>query len=140
VPPHLRTTDLDWAQSRPLKEWFIGPQRGQHYYWNGGDRPISLIELSTADVRDVLCNAGIPGDLGEDPTNTRNAGRKPKKLDKVKAAMMRDIRECKLSEADLRDMLEKNLAKDYDASRDTVRKARKEVLSEINSRQKRPTD
>lgn len=140
VPPHLNTTDFDWAQSRPLKEWFIGPQPGQHYNWNGGNRPISLIELSTADVREVLCNAGIPGDLGEDPTNTRNAGRKPKKLDQVKAAMMRDIKGKKHTPDDLSKMLQKTLAAEYGASRETVCKALAQILSEINSRQKRPTD
>jgi DNA-binding GntR family transcriptional regulator len=61
-------------------------------------------------------------------------------LNQAKAAMVRDIREQKLSPDGLRDMLEKNLEKEYGASRDTVRKARKEVLSEINSRQKRPAD
>ena len=57
VPRRLAPSDFDWVQSRPLKPWFIGPMPGQHYYWNGGDRPISLIELSTADVRAVLCGA-----------------------------------------------------------------------------------
>jgi hypothetical protein len=140
VPPHLNTTDFDWAQSRPLKEWFIGPQPGQHYYWNGGNRPISLIELSTADVREVLCNARSPGNLRKDPTNSRNAGRRPKKLDQVKAAMMRDIEGKKHTPGDLRKMYQKTLAAEYGASRETVCKALEDVLSEINSRQKRLTD
>ena len=55
VPRRLTPSDFDWIQSKPAKPWFIGPMPGQHYYWNGGDRPISLIELSTADVRAVLC-------------------------------------------------------------------------------------
>jgi len=53
VPPHLGPSDLDWVQSRPLKPWSIGPMPGQHYVWTDGwqDRPIDLIELSTADVK-----------------------------------------------------------------------------------------
>jgi hypothetical protein len=59
IPPRLNATDFDWAQSRPFKQWSIGPVPPQHYTWIGGwqDRPISLIELSTADVRAVLCEA-----------------------------------------------------------------------------------
>ena len=57
IPPHLNATDFDWAHSRPLKPWPFGPVGPQNYTWFGGwqDRPISLIELSTADVRAVLC-------------------------------------------------------------------------------------
>jgi hypothetical protein len=128
IPPRLNATDFDWAQSRPLKPWSIGPMHGQHYTWLGGwqDRPISLIELSTADVRDVLCNAGIP-------TNTRNAGRKPTKLEQTKTAMRDDIKSKKLTPGQLKEMLQKNLAERYNVSRETACKAREEVLSEINS-------
>jgi hypothetical protein len=58
VPPHLRPSDLDWAQSRPLAEWPIGPRPGEHYAWIGGwkNRPLDLIELWTADVIDILCD------------------------------------------------------------------------------------
>jgi hypothetical protein len=61
VPRHLIPDDLDWVQSRPLQPWSIGPEPGQHYFWYGGwaDRVIDLIELSTADVANILCGAGI---------------------------------------------------------------------------------
>jgi hypothetical protein len=57
VPPHLGPGDLEWAQSRPLGQWLIGPRPGEHYTWIGGwkDRPLSLIEAFTADVVAVLC-------------------------------------------------------------------------------------
>ena len=126
VPRRLTSSDFDWVLSKPIKPWFIGPMPGQHYYWNGGDRPISLIELSTADVRDVLCNAEIP-------TNTRNAGRKPTKLEQTKTAMRHDIKTEKLTPDRLKEMLQKNLAERYGVSRETACKAREEVLSEINS-------
>jgi hypothetical protein len=60
VPRHLNPEDFDWLQSRPLKRFSIGPQPGEHYSWIGGweHRVIDLIELSTADVASVLCDAG----------------------------------------------------------------------------------
>jgi hypothetical protein len=58
VPAHLKPGDLDWVQSRPFAQWPIGPRPGQQYAWIGGwvNRPLDLIELSTPDVMDVLCN------------------------------------------------------------------------------------
>jgi hypothetical protein len=59
VPAHLDPRDFDWVQSRPLAQWPIGPRRGEHYSWieGWGNRPLDLIELSTGDVMNVLCNA-----------------------------------------------------------------------------------
>jgi hypothetical protein len=59
VPRHLRPDDLDWLQSRPFAQWPIGPRPGEHYSWIGGweKRPLDLIEVSTGDVMNVLCNA-----------------------------------------------------------------------------------
>ena len=72
-------------------------------------------------------------------TNPRNAGRKPTKLNALKAAMKRDITTHKISPDELRSMLEKNLVEEYgrecNAARTTVRTARQQVLSEIKSRQ-----
>jgi hypothetical protein len=135
VPPRLNPDDFDWSGSRPLKQWFIGPMPGQHYFWNGSNVPISLIELSTADVREVLCNAKIQSDPHDRLTNPRNAGRKPTKLEKAKEAMKRDIRDHKVTPANLKEMLQKNLAEKYGVSRETACKARDHVLSEINFRQ-----
>jgi hypothetical protein len=67
------------------------------------------------------------------PTHSaRPLGRRPKKLDQVKKAMREDIRLRQQTLDGLRDMLEKNLAARYDVSRDTARKARDAVLSEIS--------
>jgi hypothetical protein len=54
VPPHLGPSDFDWARSRPLAQWYIGPKLGQHYYWNGGPETLDLIELSTSDVKNLF--------------------------------------------------------------------------------------
>lgn len=137
VPRRLTPIDFDWVQSRPVKPWFIGPMPGQHYYWTGSNRPISLIELSTAAVQEILCNAETPNDPHKRLANPRNAGRKPTKLEQVKAAMRRDIDNKKHTPSALHEMLQKNLALEYGAEgagRTTVCKALKQVLSEINFR------
>jgi hypothetical protein len=61
----------------------------------------------------------------------RKRGRKPIKFEKVTNAMRVDIEDGKQTPDSLRDMLEKNLVETYGFSRDTVRKARAEVLAEI---------
>jgi hypothetical protein len=129
VPSRLDPDDFDWSRSRPFKKWFIGPMPGEHYFWNGDNRTVSLIELSTADVRQFLCNAEIRSYSHTRPINPRNAGRKPTKLETIKKAMKQDLDEGKFTKAELSEMLEKNLASTYSASRDTVRKAREQVLS-----------
>jgi hypothetical protein len=70
------------------------------------------------------------------PTPTHSAtprGRRPKKLDRVKEAMREDIRLGQLTAVALRDMTEENLAFRYHVSRDTARKARDAVLSQMPS-------
>jgi hypothetical protein len=63
VPRHLNPDDFDWLQSRPLKPFSIVPLPGENYYWYASrqGRVIELIELSTADVTNLLCGAGIDG-------------------------------------------------------------------------------
>jgi DNA-binding GntR family transcriptional regulator len=51
----------------------------------------------------------------------------------VEQAMRSDIREGRHTLADLQEMLEKNLAGTYGASRDTVRKALNQVVSEYSA-------
>ena len=64
-------------------------------------------------------------------SGARKRGRKPISFEKVTEAMRLDIQEGKQTPVSLRDMLEKKLVEIYGFSRDTVRKARAEVLSEI---------
>jgi hypothetical protein len=56
APPHLSPGDLDWIQSRPLRQWLIGPVGPENYHWFGGwkKHPIDLIELSTHDVLNIF--------------------------------------------------------------------------------------
>ena len=58
-------------------------------------------------------------------------GRRPRKRNRVKAAMNEDLEQGRLTESALKNMLEKNLADKYGVSRETARKARDEVLSEM---------
>ena len=60
---------------------------------------------------------------------TRKRGRKPKKLKAVIESMKSDLESGKTTLAALDEMKEEALAAEYGASRDTVRKARKSVLS-----------
>jgi hypothetical protein len=60
VPAHLKPDDLDWAKSCPFAQWEIGPRPGEHYAWNWAYRPLDLIELSTADVIEILCSGTQP--------------------------------------------------------------------------------
>ena len=66
------------------------------------------------------------------PTHSaRPRGRRPKKLDQVKEAMRDDIWRREKTPDGLRGMLEKDLAVGYGVSRDTARRARVAVLSEM---------
>jgi hypothetical protein len=65
--------------------------------------------------------------LGE----VRRRGRKSIKLEQTKEKMRRDIQEGRQTADALKNMLEKDLASGYAVSRDTARKARNVVLSEI---------
>jgi DNA-binding GntR family transcriptional regulator len=49
--------------------------------------------------------------------------------------MRNDLQQGRITVAQLEDMLEKNLATKYGISRDTARRARNAVLSELDSRQ-----
>ena len=62
VPAHLAPRDLDWARSRPIAQWRIGPRPGEHYFWESENLPLDFIELWTADVAQVLCNGDGDGD------------------------------------------------------------------------------
>jgi hypothetical protein len=64
--------------------------------------------------------------------STRPRGRPPTKLETVTEAMRNDIRQGG-TVADLEKMLEKNMAEKYGVSRDTARKAREIILSELKA-------
>ena len=53
------------------------------------------------------------------------------KLEQTKKAMMRDFQRGLFTADKLREMLEKELAATYGVSRETARKARNDIMSEI---------
>jgi hypothetical protein len=65
----------------------------------------------------------------------RRRGARPRKFEQTKEAMRNDVQGGRLSVAQLENMLEKDLEARYGVSRDTARKARVAVLSELNSQQ-----
>jgi Queuosine biosynthesis protein QueC len=76
-------------------------------------------------------DAPPPREPAPTASNVRKRGARPMKLQRVKEAMERDLREGRQSAPSLRTMLEKDLAQTYGVSRDTARKARNDVLSEF---------
>jgi hypothetical protein len=64
VPAHLKPDDLNWAKSCPFAQWAIGPTPPENYTWIGGwkNRPLALIEVSTADVIAILCGGANKND------------------------------------------------------------------------------
>ena len=86
------------------------------------EMPVGSGRRSTAGPR----KSGGPG---------RHRGVRPQKFEQTKEAMRNDLQQGRITVAQLEDMLEKNLATKYRISRDTARKARNAVLSELNSRQ-----
>jgi hypothetical protein len=158
IPPVIRPTDLDWEASCPKDTWVVVP--GAHSL----DGPWSLawIELRISDVTEVLCGVPQPSEpvprhpanrlatdnepapdraIGLEPTEPREPrrrGRRASKFNATIAAMRQNIAAGQLTLAELGGMLEKNLVESYGVSRDTARKARNVVLSEMadpNSRQ-----
>jgi hypothetical protein len=88
------------------------------------ERPVGPSPRSTAGPRK-------PGAAGP----ARRRGARPRKFEQARDAMRNDIQHRRHTVAELENMLEKNLAANYGVSRDTARKARRAVLSELNSRQ-----
>jgi hypothetical protein len=72
-----------------------------------------------------------PSRVLKSETAPRVRGRRPEKLQQVKEAMKTDLRRGRYTVASLQETMEKQLAATYGVSRDTVRKARNAVVSEI---------
>jgi hypothetical protein len=82
VPAHLAPSDFDWVQSRPSTSWPIGSRWGERREpeWIRGweNRPLDLIELSTADVTTVPCKVK--------PSNARRQGSRDKSRPAIERA------------------------------------------------------
>jgi hypothetical protein len=141
VPVKLKPEDFDWEQSRPMSPWAIH----REVYKRSGFWHLDCIELFRADILELLRSHRTPdapeaaispvvkSNFGQ--RTARPRGMRPLKLERVRDAMRDDIKHGRYTVAELENMLEKNLAAHYGVSRDTARKARKAVVSELNSRQ-----
>ncbi len=95
-------------------------------WWTDGTSVSTDAGVTTKGTHSIAASP-IPA-----PTHSaRPRGRRPKKLDQVKEAIREDIRLGQKTPDGLRDMLEKDLAAGYGVSRDTARRARDAVLSEM---------
>ena len=158
MPKHLEPKDVDWEESRPLKQWYVRDGRLQGW-WD-----LESIEISRASLAAVVRAAVEQGDAlqhapPEKPASSsasksdaapRDAagpagrrGPRPTKFERVKDTMRNEIQQDALTLEQLEGMREKNFETTYGVSRDTARRARNAVLSELratNSRQTPTTD
>jgi hypothetical protein len=104
--------------------------------WDAMERDQSKIAASESDHSEPSRQlVETNDDRAMRQTKTSRRGPRRPKFEAVTDAMRRDIQEGRQSAASLREMLEKNLAQTYSVSRDTARKARATVLSELVDRQ-----
>jgi hypothetical protein len=127
----LRTSSISWASNRivVMKEAALDFARRHEVpppsWWTDGTDMPTDVGVITKDTHSVA-NSPTPARTHL----ARPRGRKPKKLARVKEAMMEDIRLGRQTPNGLKNMLEKDLVAGYGVSRDTARKARDAVLSE----------
>jgi hypothetical protein len=95
-------------------------------WWTDGTSVSTDADMTTKGAHSIAASP-IPV-----PTHSaRPRGRRPKKSDQVKEAMREDVRRGRQTLGGLSAMLEKDLAAGYGVSRETARKARDVVLSEM---------
>ena len=165
IPVNLKPEALDWERSRPENPWPVsrevfGYPGHWHLKWiklyapdvakvlcGVGKQGASTLHASsetpaTSTIPPALSQTPVGLDGRSRPSRQKNAagparrrGRRPQKFEQARDAMMNDIQHGRCTVPQLDDMLEKDLVAKYDVSRDTARKARKAVLSELNSRQ-----
>jgi hypothetical protein len=154
IPTELNPEDFDWEASRPVNPWLV--RRGK--FRPAGHWHLAWIKLFSADVTSFLCAAKVrveatsenaaTGACQPAPPGLRSAiavsgaagsarrrGRRPQKFEQTCDAMGDDIQQGRCTATDLKEMLEKVLVERYGVSRDTARRARAAVLSEIGSRE-----
>jgi hypothetical protein len=95
-------------------------------WWTDGTSVSTDADMTTKGAHSIAASP-----MPAPPHSARPRGRRPKKLNQVKAAMREDIRLRQTTPDGLRDMLEKDLAARYGVVRDTARRARDAVLSEM---------
>jgi hypothetical protein len=134
------TDETRWASE--VQRWAIRRRNAQFYARRCKIErlPSSLLTevihqlRSLDDEWKIACEhraASAPGKRLKVPTPTRKRGPKAKKFEAIKTSMRNDLRQGKRTKLELQTMREKELAAIYHASRDTVRRARNALLSEL---------
>src|SRR5262249_5135480 len=102
-----------------------------HWLILAGDKILRAdVEINADDLRHWLGTEKVEFD--QIPKRARKRGRKPEKLEATKKRMRGALAERRLTKIELRDMKEVALAETYGpVSRETARKAREAVLSEL---------
>jgi hypothetical protein len=161
IPSELKPEDFDWENLRPNKLWVVRRESFRPH----GPWELEWIKLSRTDVTNRLCSGERQGDTAQHvssepgavlertgsclgagltsrrrPDRTaakpaRRRGPRATKFERTVEAMRRDIQDQRCSMPELEAMREKCLAGKYEVSRDTARRARDAVLSEMNLRQ-----
>jgi len=157
--PEIKPEDLDWEQSRPLNPWAVrygafNPAGLWHLesielYTIDVTNALCPAEHSGSPVEYAQSGASATSRLALESNTTghsprpyapqspaargpaRPRGARPKKFEQAAGAMREDVRQGRRTVAELKKMLEKELASTYGVSRDTARKARNAVLSEF---------
>jgi hypothetical protein len=86
--------------------------------------------LEAAGTPDIPAVTEAERESDDGNGTSRGRGPRPEKLNAAIVKMKQDIAKGELTRAELRDMLEKELAARYGVSRDTARRARNAVLAE----------
>lgn len=94
---------------------------------------VSVNSPATASALPVWGSVAHTSAQGRGAVAQRRRGRSAIKLEQTKEKMRQDILEGRKTAKTLSDMLEKHLSSSYGVSRDTARKARNEVLSELGA-------
>jgi hypothetical protein len=122
VPTHLRPTDFDWVNSRPLKPWRVRPRSVPEQYdgtFHRGPWNIAFIELWREDV-DKLWPTENWSDKGPatdsvPPKSDRPQRKAPPKQETVNAFMIKRIKNWPSDEP------RPTLAEDLQAARDKLK-------------------
>jgi hypothetical protein len=161
IPTTLKPEDFDWDQSRPIKQWFVRRgMYSLPGFWHLAIIEVSGVDVTNelcavaprgGPVEHDGSDAGAASrsgpaldrnPVGLDPASSspgssapggsaRRRGARPQKFEQVCGAMRDDLRQGRRTPAQLKDMLEKDLAATYGVSRDTARRARTAVLAEF---------
>ena len=100
-------------------------------------RELEIEEQGTVTASDDMIGTAALGTTLQNPGNQalpRKRARPPKKFEQTKQAMVQDIRQGRLTAAELDTMFEREISEKYSVSRDTARKARNAVLAEFVDR------